>query len=94
MWHPLLLAQPRVAARQVSLSGSFSGFDVAPGCLAQSRPGLANRRREPSTRSPQGLGYISGSFMTGATLWAVIGPVIALAGLGIVALGFRGRRVR
>ena len=52
MWHPLLLAQPRVAARQVSLSGSFSGFDVAPGCLAQSRPGLANRRREPSTRSP------------------------------------------
>ncbi len=40
----------------------------------------------------QGLGYISGSFMTGATLWAVIGPVIALAGLGMVALGLRGRR--
>jgi hypothetical protein len=40
----------------------------------------------------QGLGYISGSFMTGATLWAVIGPVVALIGLGIVALGFRGRR--
>lgn len=43
----------------------------------------------------QGLGYISGSFMTGATLWAVIGPVVALIGLGIVALGFRsGRRAR
>jgi hypothetical protein len=40
----------------------------------------------------QGLGYISGSFMTGATLWAVIGPVVALIGLGIAAFGFRGRR--
>ena len=40
----------------------------------------------------QGLGYISGSFMTGATLWAVIGPVVTLIGLGIVAIGFRGRR--
>lgn len=39
----------------------------------------------------QGLGYISGSFMTGATLWAVIGPVVALVGLAIVALGVRGR---
>ena len=24
----------------------------------------------------QGLGYINGSFMTGATLWAVIGPIV------------------
>ena len=40
----------------------------------------------------QGLGYISGSFMTGATLWAILGPVVALIGLGIVALGFRGGR--
>jgi hypothetical protein len=40
----------------------------------------------------QGLGYISGSFMTGATLWAIIGPVVALIGLGIAALGFRGGR--
>jgi hypothetical protein len=43
----------------------------------------------------QGLGYISGSFMTGATVWAIIGPVVALVGLGIVALGFRaGRRAQ
>jgi hypothetical protein len=42
----------------------------------------------------QGLGYISGSFMTGATLWAVIGPVVALIGLGLVVLGFRSRRVQ
>ena len=40
----------------------------------------------------QGLGYITGSFMTGATVWAVIGPVVALIGLGLVAAGFRGRR--
>jgi hypothetical protein len=40
----------------------------------------------------QGLGYITGSFMTGATLWAVIGPVVALLGLGLIAAGFRGRR--
>ena len=39
----------------------------------------------------QGLGYISGSFMTGATLWAVVGPVVALIGLAIVVLGVRGR---
>jgi hypothetical protein len=40
----------------------------------------------------QGLGYISGSFMTGATLWAVIGPVVLLAGLAIMAAALRGRR--
>src|SRR5438067_13868748 len=40
----------------------------------------------------QGLGYIGGSFMTGATLWAVIGPVVLLAGLAIMVAGLRGRR--
>jgi hypothetical protein len=40
----------------------------------------------------QGLGYIDGSFMTGATLWAVIGPVVLLAGLAIMVAGLRGRR--
>jgi hypothetical protein len=40
----------------------------------------------------QGLGYISGSFMTGATVWAVIGPVVLVAGLVIIALGLRARR--
>jgi hypothetical protein len=41
----------------------------------------------------QGLGYVTGSFMTGATLWAVIGPVIALAGLVLIAFGLLRRRV-
>ena len=40
----------------------------------------------------QGLGYISGSFMTGATLWAIIGPVVLLAGLAIIVAGLRSRR--
>jgi hypothetical protein len=43
----------------------------------------------------QGLGYIGGSFMSGSTTWAIIGPIVALAGLAIVAVGLRsGRRVR
>jgi hypothetical protein len=39
----------------------------------------------------QGLDYIKGSAMTGATVWAVLGPVIALAGLVIAAVGLRGK---
>jgi hypothetical protein len=42
----------------------------------------------------QGLGYVGGSFMSGATVWAVIGPLVALAGLVLVTLGLRRRRVR
>jgi hypothetical protein len=41
----------------------------------------------------QGLGYVTGSFMTGATLWAVIGPVTALAGLALISFGLLRRRV-
>jgi hypothetical protein len=40
----------------------------------------------------QGLGYVGGSFMSGATVWAVIGPLVALAGLVLIGLGLRGRR--
>ena len=40
----------------------------------------------------QGLGYVGGSFMSGATVWAVIGPLVALAGLGLIAVGLRSRR--
>jgi hypothetical protein len=40
----------------------------------------------------QGLGYVGGSFMSGATLWAVIGPIVLLAGLAIIYLALRGRR--
>jgi hypothetical protein len=30
--------------------------------------------------------------MSGATLWAVIGPIVLLAGLAIIYLALRGRR--
>lgn len=39
----------------------------------------------------QGLGVIGGSVMSGVTFWAVAGPVIALAGLVIAAVGLRRR---
>lgn len=40
----------------------------------------------------QGLGYVGGSFMSGATVWAVIGPIVLLVGLGLITLGLRSRR--
>ena len=40
----------------------------------------------------QGLGYIGGSSMTGTTLWAFLGPLIAILGLSMVAAGLRARR--
>jgi hypothetical protein len=39
----------------------------------------------------QGVGAIGGSVMSGVTFWAVAGPVIALAGLAMAAVGLRRR---
>ncbi len=39
----------------------------------------------------QGTGVIGGSAMSGVTLWAVAGPVIAVVGLAIAAVGLRSR---
>jgi hypothetical protein len=39
----------------------------------------------------QGLGYVGGSAMTGVRLWAVVGPVVALAGLAVAVRGARRR---
>ena len=39
----------------------------------------------------QGVGAIGGSAMSGVTFWAVAGPVIALVGLVIAAVGLRRR---
>ena len=39
----------------------------------------------------QGVGVIGGSFMSGTTTWAIIGPLIALAGLALVVVGLRRR---
>lgn len=40
----------------------------------------------------QGLGYLDGSVMTGKTIWAIIGPIVALGGLVVIGLGLRARR--
>jgi uncharacterized membrane protein len=40
----------------------------------------------------QGLGYVGGSFMSGATVWAVIGPIVAVVGLVLITVGLRRRR--
>ncbi|MFC4017832.1 hypothetical protein ACFOW4_07720 [Micromonospora sp. GCM10011542] len=40
----------------------------------------------------QGLGYVSGSVMTDERAWAVVGPIVALAGLVLLWFGLRARR--
>jgi len=40
----------------------------------------------------QGLGYLAGSVMTGVTLWAIIGPIVALVGLVLLVMGARRLR--
>jgi apolipoprotein N-acyltransferase len=39
----------------------------------------------------QGLGVIGGSVMSGVTLWAVIGPIVALGGLSLAVIWLRRR---
>jgi hypothetical protein len=40
----------------------------------------------------QGLGYLTDSKMTGVTLWAIIGPVVAIIGGSLVTRAVRARR--
>jgi hypothetical protein len=40
----------------------------------------------------QGLGYLAGSAMTDERIWAVIGPLLAAAGLVSVIFAIRARR--
>ncbi len=40
----------------------------------------------------QGIGWLEGSPMTGETLWAVVGPIVAGIGVVLVVTGTRGRR--
>ena len=42
----------------------------------------------------QGLGVVGGSVMSGVTLWAVIGPIVALGGVALVVTGRRGSGTR
>ncbi|NMO51403.1 hypothetical protein HH310_09395 [Actinoplanes sp. TBRC 11911] len=39
----------------------------------------------------QGMDVLSGSKMSGASIWSVIGPIVALVGLILIVLGVRRR---
>ena len=39
----------------------------------------------------QGLDLVGGSVMSGVSLWAVIGPIVAAAGLVLILIGIRRR---
>jgi hypothetical protein len=40
----------------------------------------------------QGFDVIGGSAMSGVTLWAVVGPIVAVAGLVLAVVGLRTSR--
>jgi hypothetical protein len=40
----------------------------------------------------QGLGYLAGSVMTGVTVWAIVGPIMALLGVWLVVRAVRPTR--
>jgi hypothetical protein len=40
----------------------------------------------------QGLGYLEGSPMTGQTIWATLGPIVAGFGVALVVVAARRRR--
>jgi len=42
----------------------------------------------------QGLGYLKGSSMTGNSIWAVIGPIVAAFGVSLIYVALRGPRKR
>jgi hypothetical protein len=44
-----------------------------------------------ATWTLQGLDVIGGSVMSGVTLWAVIGPIVVIAGIVTVLFGLRRR---
>ena len=39
----------------------------------------------------QGVGKVQGSFMSNTMTWTVLGPIIALAGIGLAVAGSRRR---
>jgi hypothetical protein len=42
----------------------------------------------------QGLGYLKGSSMTGSTVWATVGPIVAAFGVALIYVAFRGPKKR
>ena len=42
--------------------------------------------------SLQGFGAVSGSPMSNTATWSILGPIIALAGIALAVIGWRGRK--
>ncbi|GAA1795818.1 hypothetical protein [Agromyces lapidis] len=42
----------------------------------------------------QGIGLLPGSVMTGATMWIIIGALVAAVGLGLIGWGLARQRRR
>jgi hypothetical protein len=40
----------------------------------------------------QGLDIVGGSPMSGVTLWAIVGPIVAVVGLVLIGIGLRKPR--
>jgi hypothetical protein len=40
----------------------------------------------------QGLGFVGGSFMSGSSTWAIIGPAVAGLGVALVIVALQRRR--
>lgn len=39
----------------------------------------------------QGVGILAGSAMSGSTMWAIIGPIVAIVGIYLIVRWWRGR---
>jgi hypothetical protein len=37
----------------------------------------------------QGLGVIGGSVMSGSSMWAIVGPIVMIVGIGLGLIGLR-----
>ncbi|HET6291738.1 MAG TPA: hypothetical protein VFG33_00135 [Kribbella sp.] len=42
----------------------------------------------------QGLGYVEGSSMSGNSLWAIVGPIVAAVGISLIYVTIRGPQRR
>jgi hypothetical protein len=42
----------------------------------------------------QGLGYVEGSSMSGNSLWAIVGPIVAAGGVSLLYVTLRGPQRR
>jgi hypothetical protein len=40
----------------------------------------------------QGIGVLGGSAMTGSTVWAIVGPIVAVVGVALIVVGVARRR--